>query len=253
MKDKKAIIIDLDGTLFNSDKTISQNNLEIINRCISLDYIIIIATARPLRTVKKRLPIELNYHYLVLCNGAWIIKDDEIIYRNEIKSEIVLGIKEKLVSHGFKPSIEADNCFFTDSQPAPHFEGHYFPLNAYKNTDACKILSYMPDGANKDMIKEFIPDNLTITITDGDTLVQISTLNCTKLTACRKIFEIERVYKKNTYAFGDDNNDIPVFEFVEAGIAMQNATNELKKIAKYITFSNDNDGVGKGIEKYILL
>ena len=55
-----------------------------------------------------------------------------------------------------------------------------------------------------------------------------------------------------TYAFGDDNNDISLFEKVGQGIAMGNATAALKRVAKHIAPSNDRDGVGKGLYRYIL-
>jgi ribonucleotide monophosphatase NagD (HAD superfamily) len=60
MTEKKAIIIDLDGTLFNAKKEITEFNVRKVNECFDKGHIIIIATARPFRTVERRLPIDLG-------------------------------------------------------------------------------------------------------------------------------------------------------------------------------------------------
>ena len=53
-------------------------------------------------------------------------------------------------------------------------------------------------------------------------------------------------------AIGDGLNDIPMLKYAGLGIAMENAYEEVKKIANDITLSNEQDGVAYSIEKYIL-
>lgn len=50
---------------------------------------------------------------------------------------------------------------------------------------------------------------------------------------------------------GDRENDISMIKFANIGIAMQNATEELKQVADYITTSNNNSGVAKAINKFV--
>ena len=55
------------------------------------------------------------------------------------------------------------------------------------------------------------------------------------------------------YCFGDDYNDIGMFKFCKNAVAMGNAISELKTIAKFVTETNDNDGVAKFlVEKGII-
>ena len=252
MKKRKAIVVDLDETLFDSQKAVSKNNIEAVNKCVDLNHIVIIATSRPLRTVLKRLPRELKTSYLVICNGARIVKNGNIINRNEMKSEIVRQAVTNLISYGFMPAIEANDCIFTDSEKIPGFESHFFPLNEYQDVDACKVMAYRSGRISEEEVKRIVPSELTSITTDNGTLLQISSKSCTKGTACEKIFEFENIDRTMTYAFGDDNNDISIFEKVAFGIAMENANKELKDIACYITESNENSGVAKGIDKFIL-
>ena len=53
-------------------------------------------------------------------------------------------------------------------------------------------------------------------------------------------------------AIGDEENDYSMLEFAGYKIAMANANIKLKNIATYITESNNDDGVGKVVEKYVL-
>ena len=51
---------------------------------------------------------------------------------------------------------------------------------------------------------------------------------------------------------GDENNDIEMLEFAGIGVAMGNAKQHIKDKADYVTDTNENDGVAKVIEKFIL-
>jgi 5-amino-6-(5-phospho-D-ribitylamino)uracil phosphatase len=252
MDRRKAVIVDLDGTLFNSRKEVSDFNVFKVNECFDAGNIVIIATARPLRTVIRRLPQKMNISYLVLCNGASILKNGRIVNRDGMKAEEVKWICHQLANCGYKPAIEANDSFYTDGERDPSFEGHYFPINAYDGLDACKVLAYKAGGIDQNEIDRIISDEYTKVITDKGTLLQISKKSCTKVSACDEILRMERIDWKNTFAFGDDNNDIPVFEKAGFAIAMHNAAEELKNLSTQITESNDDDGVGKAIDKFIL-
>jgi Cof subfamily protein (haloacid dehalogenase superfamily) len=248
---KKAIIIDLDGTLLNSKKQVSDYDISMINKCQNEKNVIIIATARPYRTVISRLPGDFLPSYYVLCNGAWIINSGKIVFRHEIEKEIVELVCKDLKKNNYNPMIEANDTFFADGSNESWFEGDIKRFDEYPAISACKILVYCKDGLEESKIKSIVPEDLTYVITDNRTLLQISAKNCTKVTACEEILKLENIEWENTYAFGDDNNDIPVFKRCGFPIAMKNATEELKTIAKYVTDTNDNSGVGKAIETFV--
>jgi hydroxymethylpyrimidine pyrophosphatase-like HAD family hydrolase len=53
-------------------------------------------------------------------------------------------------------------------------------------------------------------------------------------------------------AIGDNENDIPMFQYAGLGIAMDNGEDCAKEAADYVTAANKEDGVAKAIEKFIL-
>lgn len=56
---------------------------------------------------------------------------------------------------------------------------------------------------------------------------------------------------RDSLAIGDGYNDLELLQCVRIGIAMDNAPIEVKKIAEYITLSNDNNGVALALKKFL--
>lgn len=65
------------------------------------------------------------------------------------------------------------------------------------------------------------------------------------------ISEFEKLAKNEVAAFGDGQNDIPMFESVGYSVVMGNATDDVKKYADYVTKLNSEDGVAYAIENFI--
>ena len=62
----------------------------------------------------------------------------------------------------------------------------------------------------------------------------------------------KKIESKDVMTIGDENNDIEMLEFAGIGVAMGNAKQHIKDKADYVTDTNENDGVAKVIEKFIL-
>jgi hydroxymethylpyrimidine pyrophosphatase-like HAD family hydrolase len=85
-------------------------------------------------------------------------------------------------------------------------------------------------------------------LTDQGKLLQLAAMECSKLAAVRYIADREGVAFADVVAFGDDNNDIPLLQAAGLGVAMLNATAELKAVANMVGMSNEEEGVGKVLE-----
>jgi len=77
-------------------------------------------------------------------------------------------------------------------------------------------------------------------------------LGTTKASALSRLAEILDIQASEIMAMGDANNDIEMLEFAGLGIAMGNASDYVKSLADTVTASNEEDGVARAIEKYIL-
>ncbi|MFC5452551.1 HAD hydrolase family protein [Paenibacillus aestuarii] len=103
----------------------------------------------------------------------------------------------------------------------------------------------------RDVIEQF-SDHVNVIATDGGALVQIMHKLASKEDAVQWVLNDIGVKAENVMVFGDDFNDLGLFHKCGFPIAMGNAIIELKKCAKHITKSNDNDGVAVALEKFVL-
>ena len=67
----------------------------------------------------------------------------------------------------------------------------------------------------------------------------------------RDYCELKKIDKQDVVVIGDSYNDISMFELFENSVAVENATPELKLLAKYRTVSNNEQGVADVIQKII--
>ncbi|MWV43366.1 Cof-type HAD-IIB family hydrolase [Paenibacillus sp. HJL G12] len=251
------IVLDLDGTLLNSNKQISNRNCKAIMECSALGMKFIFATARPPRAVKTFLTDELlNLGSFIYYNGAYINCkhtgiDDHVPIKSEVTSEVLdyclkgnpdldlsLEVKDEWMS-----LREYDYSTLMRVKGNPMVKS----LEELKRLDASKILF----SGNMDIIsfQEKFKSQLNILITDNGNLVQVSSLKASKENAVAVLCKAMNIPLENVMVFGDDFNDIGLFKTCGWSVAMGNAIGELKEISKEITETNDNDGVAIILEK----
>ena len=242
---------DLDGTLLNSKKEISEANQGALQKLYLSGHKIVIATARPPRSIDSKIKkIEVptdNVYY----NGALVHCSDGVTFSHSIDKnvfrEIFYYIKEN--DKSAVVSIEDNDKWFTSS--SFDFKSFYSVDDGPEIITEIKLLQKNP---NKILINSYSDLNsliqkfnniCNVIETDSKTLIQIMDKNASK---AKSIGEISKKYKINSddiYCFGDDYNDIEMFKFCKNAVAMGNAINELKIIAKFVTDTNDNDGIFK--------
>ena len=89
-------------------------------------------------------------------------------------------------------------------------------------------------------------------INNGYYFFDIVNDNVNKGNAIKSLLKILNINKENSICFGDSINDIDMFNSVGTSVAMGNSIEKIKSIADYITDTNDNDGISKFCDKYIL-
>jgi 5-amino-6-(5-phospho-D-ribitylamino)uracil phosphatase len=244
---RRAIAIDLDGTLLDSARGIGALSLRMIERAASLGWVIIISTARPVRAIKLALPEMFRDFYWAACNGAWVLRAGEIIRRTEIPGQTARRLVAALGGQRLRVLVEAEDRMFAN-QALPAGWGECYPLEQFRDANVCKVLVDIRSPEELDTIRRVIPPECAYVVTDGGELAQIAHQECNKLNAVKFILDREGVALSETIAFGDDNNDIELVQAVGCGVAMGNATARLKAIADHVTLTNDEDGVGRFLE-----
>ena len=272
---KTLYLSDLDGTFLNSHGEISQRSREIISFLTDKGVHFTVATARTNATVMQMFKgVNLSYP-LVLMNGVTIY---DPIKRNVISSNpIPTPLGKKIINEFRKRNIEPMIYF----QQEDVLEIYYTKLtNDYQKAYVAqriecsgkkfihsptpveidsKNLVYIVSLDYYDNIKDvysavsefddahcmFYKDNYSDMY-----FLEIITKTTSKASGALKVKEILGADK--IVAFGDNLNDIPLFEIADESYAVANAQDELKAIATAVIGHNDNDAVAEFLlERYL--
>ncbi|WP_199621265.1 Cof-type HAD-IIB family hydrolase [Paenibacillus alkalitolerans] len=252
-----AIVLDLDGTLLNSEKRISDRNFNSVIACHKRGMQIIFATARPPRTVNSFLPKELlDIGSFVYYNGALIssyniginihepidsvISAEVFDHCLNCNPDIEIGIEVQDEWFSLK---EIDHSIVTKVSENPIIK----TLEEIKGLDATKIL--ITGKINVEELREKFESHLNIVVTDNGQLIQIMSKRASKEIGVTKLLDGFGLHPEGVIVFGDDHNDIGLFNTCGWSVAMGNAIKELKDISSIITENNDNDGVAIELER----
>ena len=112
-----------------------------------------------------------------------------------------------------------------------------------------KILLIKPDRAVYDMLSS---DPELEAICSGPDLYDIMPKGSSKGNALLSLADYLGVPESNTFAIGDNENDLSMIESACYGIAMGNATESVKNAAYYITANYDSLGFAKAVYEFII-
>ena len=246
---RKAIAFDLDGTLLNSKKIISKKSIDVIKLLHEKGHKVIIATARPLRTIQKYIT-ELNIPVsLILQNGACIQTENKQMIINYIDKNVFIEICNFVQENDNTCSISIMNndLWYTlnDFDYLKYYNVNIGPQKINKSEfitlDCTKILVNNCNIYNT--MKNRYKNIVNLVLTDNESLIQIMNINSSKENALKNVLSDLNISEKDLICFGDDHNDIGMFNLSGASVAMGNSILELKKISKYVTDTNDQDGI----------
>ncbi|AZN41123.1 Cof-type HAD-IIB family hydrolase [Paenibacillus albus] len=259
----QAIVLDLDGTLLGSDKTISPRNYKAVQRCHEAGIHIIVATARPPRAANQFVEEFPFADYMVYYNGALVTCKSKQNERHiSIPMEISRQISQFIEVREPQAMIsyEVNDLWYTCS-PVP--DSREAQLGIRPNdpkpqvVDQAQMSSFSPTkilvlGCSmwREISVQF-SDDVNVIATDDGVLVQIMHKSASKEQAVQEVLTDIGVKFENVMVFGDDYNDLGLFQMAGFPVAMDNAIMELKNCAAHVTDSNDHDGVAVAIERFV--
>ncbi|MEI5906883.1 Cof-type HAD-IIB family hydrolase [Bacillus spongiae] len=252
----EALVFDLDGTLLNSKKEVTERNQNAILTAYRKGTTIIFATARPPRSVKWLLPEKLQtIAPSVYYNGALVIDRERDYYTHEpidpsLSIEIIEYIIQKQANASL--SIESEDVWYSnksmDYSKAMNalVQPIVVPVSKLKELPASKLL--ITHYSDHEALSLQFSEKANIVCTDNNELIQIMRKNVSKEAAVTQLCHQRGISMKNVMAFGDDWNDFGLLTSCGFPVAMGNGIPELKDLAYIIADTNDEDGVAKVIE-----
>ncbi|HLR08856.1 MAG TPA: Cof-type HAD-IIB family hydrolase [Bacillota bacterium] len=243
MAEIKLIALDMDGTLLNSDEEVSEYTKETIAKALEKNVRVVLSTGRWLGSCYPYAEALNLKSDLITCNGGeiWTI-NKELVERHLFDEEKMNAMYEIARTLGMFTWMVATDRIFYDEKPDD--------LSSYA------WLKFGCATTDKKVLDEFIEQ---ISYFEGLELtnsmplnVEINPKGVNKANALRRVCRDLGLTMDQVMAAGDSLNDIKMIQEAGVGVAMGNAQEAIKKAADYITDTNDNDGVAKAIEKFVL-
>ncbi len=270
--DRKALFLDLDGTLLTDDKQIPEGNREAIYRMLEQGHSVIIATGRPLVSAvlqAEKLGLTSRGCYIIAFNGGTLYDSFEkkVIYRSTIPLEIVTKVFAEANKRGIHIQTYRDDKVVVEPAGDDDIVRQYcskiivehevIPDIRMLDEEPVKMLIIdMNDPAPLEEFRQWVAswgDDVLDTFFSNDQYVEIVSKGLNKGNALLQMAEILGVDRENTISAGDAGNDLQMIEAAGLGCAMSNATDEIKAAAGYITERDNNEcGVAEIIDRFIL-
>ena len=273
----KMAVSDIDGTLIGSNDKLSENTIKTIKRLQEKGIIFTLCTGR---NIRKTLPIAnaLGIKAPFVCiDGILLfdpVKKSPVYNMNltyeQVKYLVELGIEYKTfieVSDGFKyykhlPDKDAEKYdFFNKHTFSGRIKSYAGGIRYFKNPEKlCCIKEpiYQVTLACEKRLADEISDIIRKSGIGGievrdfiwDGYLFINRNGMGKARGVKILCEYFGVSPDEVVAFGDENNDIDMLEFVGMGVAVENAVEKVKAVSDFITLSNDNDGVAYAVNRF---
>jgi len=263
----RAVAIDLDGTLLNSQTQLSHRSRRALEQCIERGTPVIIATSRPARIFNRIFSGDLAQKCsFILMNGA-IVKGNPPLsgYIKETLSDDILPslIRCALsVDLYVRITIEIEGFEFGanwTSDPATLWQRNSATPDmvlsleealkrrpckvAFGGTDIVRLASYLT--------RELGNSISVVAARIGAPILNVTSPDATKPKALRRLLTPHGIHLDEVMAFGDDIPDIDMLGACGISVGMANALPEVKAICTYLTVSNDEDGVALVLEEIL--
>lgn len=272
-KDIRIIALDLDGTLLNSNKELSEDNLAALERAAQAGIEIVPTTGRffgGMPEVIRNLPF---IHYAITINGAEVadLRTGDVIYKAELPWKQAVDL---LTLFDEYPVIydcyQGNEAFMTASQKelvdtvvaSPHYRKMIHELRqpvpelkallTERKQGVQKVQFFTDQPDVRLMMLEELPvrfEDLCVSSSVSDN-VEINQIHANKGEALLALAAHLGLDPEQTIAFGDGLNDLSMLKTAGVGVAMANACKEAKKLADWVAPSCDEDGVAAGIDRF---
>lgn len=272
--DIRLIALDLDGTLLDSRKCLSQRNYAVLQECMRRGIEIVPCTGRIWQGVPDSVRLMPGIHYAITINGAVVeqVETGEILDERKFPLETALEILELAKSFDTMYDAYAGGLAFGEARFMDHMDRYGIPSQLQSmvrstrqvvpdvmakvrelNCPVEKINYFFGDLEERMRARKALEQREDLVISASFPYnLELNTPGATKGEAIQRLAKHLGLSGEQTMGFGDGENDVTTMTMSGFGIAMSNGMEVVKQAADYITLSNDEDGVAVAIEKFVL-
>ncbi|API91032.1 MULTISPECIES: Cof-type HAD-IIB family hydrolase [Virgibacillus] len=268
---RHLIALDLDGTLLTDKKEISPKTKQVVLKAMAEGHIVVIATGRPHRA-------SIGYYEnlglttpMVNFNGALIHHPRDKKW-DALHSPMPIRTAHKIIGACYDLNVRnilaevMDEVYLDQYDQAIIDIFHMtandppFTIGSLRNKlteDPTSILIH-PDDEHISTLRQHLDDFHADLIEHRKwgapwNIIEIVRKGMNKAVGLQKIAHYFHIPQERIIAFGDEDNDLEMIDYAGVGVAMDNAIDELKAVSKYVTDSNEADGIANFLQTYLKL
>ncbi len=264
--DYKIVFSDIDGTLLNKDRELSETTISEIKKLKNKVPFILISARMPsaMRHLQKELDIE---ELPIICyNGGLILDGNQELSSTVIPIEIVEDLSEMNTNTGCHLSLYNGDEWYVpemdqwakreinNTKITPEVKGNNEVIKKWKieNKGAHKIMAMGEEALIKE-IRDYLLKNYSEDLhlyRSKDTYLEIANKKISKFSAIELLLNQHYNYSTaEAIAIGDNYNDVEMLRHIGYGIAVGNARPEAKEVANIVAEKSIEDGVAKSLIK----
>lgn len=256
------IALDLDGTLLNSREEVSPRNRRAIRAALDAGIRIVLVTGRGVDTpirVSKDLGLNLP---VICCHGA-LTKDfmaGKMLGHIPVPMQYAKPMIEFAEREGLSMALYSDETFYRLEGQRLYMEDMRGPawreVATFRDVmhTAPTFIRFLGQEAVEAMQREFgdLPLHFKHESWLDFTECAVTAREATKQRALARLCADFQILAERVLAIGDSRNDVPMMRWAGMGVAMGNALPEVRQSVRYVTGTNDEDGVALAIERFAL-
>ena len=256
---KGAVFFDIDGTLIDINKNIElppESAAKAIARLRENGYLAGLATGR----AEAYIPaLGLDLNCVVSCNGAIVKANGEIIYNYIIPTEVSVEILKFLAENKLGYVIETTGGCYYSGDADKYFgwlKGTFLPISEYTELNGKPEINKICSAYTPELLEDFkrrFGSNVYVIMHRYSEFMDIGAAGVSKAAGIRAVLDKFGIAVENSYAFGDDNNDVEMLTTVGHGIAMTSHVPALNGLCEYVTGSVTENGIYNGLKHYGLI
>lgn len=266
----KLLCLDFDDTLLCSDKTVSEENQNVLRQVLEAGHYIAFTTGRPLRGAKKlfaKTHLSKEHCYLLCYQGGYCydLAEERCLRSTFMEKEALQRLLHTIQEKGlyFQAFYEDGFCCLMENEITKKYyamgQEPYIVLQNAKEIDAYKIYKVMVIDYENRAALERLRDAVAKEQFPFDSFFsspwfyEFCPKGQNKGVGITWLAKHLGIAMKDTVAVGDEENDVSMIEAAGIGVAMCNARKEIQAHADFVTTRDHNhSGVAEAAQKYIL-
>ena len=243
----KAIFFDIDGTLLSSKThSLLPGTLEAFDLLHKKGIRTLISSGRPM-TLIPTLPV--HFDGFITVNGGYCLADGEVIHRNPISSDDTTKWLDYVRQTGI-----VTMCFTADKMYINRISDTTMklreqlgftmppvrPLDEMSTSEVYQFIAMQPKEDDAKALEHLSNCRMPRW---HPVFTDVIPADSSKAVGISKIISHYGIDIEETMAFGDGANDIEMLQYVKIGVAMGNASDEVKRKSDYVTLDSDSEGI----------